>query len=99
MKLSYHFTNSKAALEADPGIVATMKRALQRFPNVECPQPYKEVLCALVGLQDMEKFLREPLGALGGKCVLQLLEAKDYSTLEKYLEDGMALVIAGPGAL
>ena len=97
MKTSAAFRDARRSVEGDPQLKKAMLEGLAIFP-IDCPLEYKEVLCAIGG-SDVEELIREPLEILNGKSIRQLIDSRDFDTLEKYLSDFITIIIGGVGAI
>jgi hypothetical protein len=93
------YQRSKAILDSDPYYLDCRKKTIADFPAMDCPQEYKEAICSLSGGEQLLEYLQEPLGALGNRSILQVLQSKDYAVIEAYIHECVTLDIAGPGAL
>lgn len=90
---------AKQILNSEPIYLHRKQEALPHFPAIDCPQEYKEMLCALWGKEMIPGSLGEPIEALGNRSVLQVLKQKDYLALQEYIAECVILDISGPGAL
>lgn len=93
-----NYQQSKQTLEEVPYYQECMRKTIADFPPLDCPQHYKEAICALSGGVRLLEYINEPLGALANRSILEVLKAKDYAAIEQYVFQCVALDTAGPGS-
>lgn len=92
------YAGAKDTIATEPYYQECIRKTIGDFPAIDCPEDYKQCICALSGGSHLKEFLEQPLEFFGNRSLLQVLAAKDYVEFQQWVHECIALQICGPGS-